>query len=163
MRWPDCISQPGQIGQLADGPAHRDRIGFGETKWPGAIWVFVVGRGGLQHCLHYRMGKFQLELPIIQDAVNVRHCFAQRLVFFVATEQVGQESHECCFAEYVVELLQQFAQTAQSRFLEAHADGLFQEVSVRAVDVGNTGVDLLVVLGTDAKRTVGAPHMDAIP
>ena len=78
--------ESGQVGQLADWPVHRDRIGFGEAKWPGAIWVFVVGRGGLQHRLHRRMHKFQLKLLIVQDAVDVRHCFAQRLVFFVAPE-----------------------------------------------------------------------------
>jgi hypothetical protein len=36
-------------------------------------------------------------------------------------------------------------------------------MGVRPVNVGNTGIDLLVVLGSDAERTIGAPHMDLTP
>ena len=32
------------------------------------------------------MYEFQLKLLVIEDAMDVRHCIAQRLVFFIATE-----------------------------------------------------------------------------
>ena len=37
------------------------------------------------------MNEFQLKRFVIEDAMNVRHCFAQRLVILVASKQVGPE------------------------------------------------------------------------
>jgi len=68
--------ESGQIRQLADGPVDRNRIGLGEAEWAGAVRVFIVGRGRLQHRLHRRMNEFQLKRFVIEDAVDVRHCFA---------------------------------------------------------------------------------------
>src|SRR3546814_673901 len=64
--------ESGQICQLTDRPVNRDGVRLSKAKWARAVRVLVVGRRRFQHHLHHWMNELQLELFVIQDAMDVR-------------------------------------------------------------------------------------------
>ena len=78
----------GKVSKLADWPIDRDGIGFDEPERAGAVRVFVVGRGGLDHFLHDRIEMFQLELLVFNDAIDECKRLTESFVFFIPAKQV---------------------------------------------------------------------------
>ncbi|CAE6506867.1 hypothetical protein NMYAN_230029 [Nitrosomonas nitrosa] len=59
--------------------------------------------------------------------------------------------------------MQQIAQLAQLGLLKGHSNGLFQNVRICDVNVGDGNIGFLVARGPDAERSICAPYLNLSP